>query len=193
MNRQYLTKTELAKRWSQSLIDLYFPKPTLEKTNPHHKRGSPMLLYDIGKVIRIESTQSFKEDLEKVYKHKLAAKERARKKREELIMHANGVQINIPDYEKNKLIELACAHYNKWNKNAYYPASPSSDHIFLKRITINYLRHQCTCYDDELGKFYRKVGVQEAHNVLQTRINEAIKQKYEWLRGASTVNISGSI
>ena len=182
MDKQYFTKTELARRWSQSLIDLYFPEPTLEKPNPHHKRGSPMQLYDIGKVMRIESTQPFKEDFEKVYKHKLAGKERARRKREALIMYANGVQINIPNYEKNKLIELACDHYNRWNDNAYYPASTSSDYLFLKRICINYLRHQCTCYDDELGRFYRKVGVQEAHNVLQERINEAIKQKYEWLR-----------
>ena len=182
MDKQYFTKTELARRWSQSLIDLYFPEPTLEKPNPHHKRGSPMQLYDIGNVLRIESTQSFKEDFEKVYQHKLAGKERARRKREKLIMYANGVQINIPNFEKDKLIELACDHYNRRNDNAYYPASPSSDYIFLKRICINYLRHQCTCYDDELGRFYRKVGVQEAHNVLQERINEAIKQKYEWLR-----------
>jgi hypothetical protein len=141
-----------------------------------------MLLYDIGKVMRIESTQTFKEDFEKVYKHKLAGKERAKRKRDELIMYANGLQINIPNYEKTRLIQLACDHYNRWNENAYYQASPSSDCIFLKRICINYLRHQCTCYDDELGKFYRKVGVQDAHDVLQTRINDAIKQKYEWLR-----------
>lgn len=182
MDSQYLTKTELTRRWSQSLIDLYFPEPTLEKPNPHHKRGSPMLLYDIGKVMRIESTQSFKEDFEKVYKHKLAGKEKARRKREELIMYANGVQINIPDYEKDKLIKKACDHYNSWNENAYYSATPSSDLLFLKRICINYLRHQCTCYDRELKNFYGKVGVKGAHNVLQTRINEAIKQKYEWLR-----------
>jgi hypothetical protein len=34
----------------------------------------------------------------------------------------------------------------------------------------------------ELQRFYKKVGVHEAHDVLQERINEAIKQKYEWLR-----------
>ena len=182
MIKQYLTKTELAKRWSQNLIDMYFPEPTMEKSNPHHKRGAPMQLYDIGKVMRIESTQSFKEDFEKVYQHKLAGKERARRKREELIMYANGLQIIIPEFEKDKLIQNACDHYNRWNDNYYYRASPSSDSLFLKRVCINYLRHQCTCYDDELGKFYRKVGVQEAHDVLQARINEAIKQKYEWLR-----------
>lgn len=141
-----------------------------------------MQLYDVSKVRYIEATESFKADYEKVYKHKVAAVERARKKREELIKYANGMQINIPTYGKDKLVRLACDHYNWWNNKPYNYATPSSDESFLKRITINYLRHQCTCYDRELRKFYKKVGVQDAHNVLQERINEAIKQKYEWLR-----------
>jgi hypothetical protein len=33
----------------------------------------------------------------------------------------------------------------------YYPvASPHSDEAFLNRIRVNYLRHCCTLYDDEL-------------------------------------------
>jgi len=182
MNRQYLTKTELTKRWSLNLIDFYFPKPTLEKPNPRYKRGAPMQLYDINMVKRIEATNTFKNDFKDVLKNKVAGLERARKKREELMMYANGVRINIPDYEKNKLVQKACDHYNNWHYYDDNYASPTSDESFLKRITINYLRHQCTTYDEELSKFFKKVGVREAHDILQERINEAIKQKYEWLR-----------
>lgn len=182
MNKQYLTKTELATRWSNSLIEKYYPHCSEERVNPHHKRGSPMQLYDIGEVRHIESGEDFKADYEKVLKRKSVALERAKNKREELMMYANGVQIVIPDFEKDKLIQKACEDYNWRNDNVYYPATPSSDFLFLKRITINYLRHQCTCYEDELKRFRKKVGVQEAHDILQARINEAIKQKYEWLR-----------
>lgn len=35
---------------------------------------------------------------------------------------------------------------------------------------------------EKMYKFFNKVGKHEAHDVLQERINEAIKQKYEWLR-----------
>ena len=182
MDKQYLTKTDLATRWSNSLIEKYYPQCSDERINPHYRYGSPMQLYDVGKIRYIESRDDFKADYEKVLRRKIVALERAKKKREELMMYANGVQIVIPDLEKDKLIQKACDHYNRWNDNAYYPATPSSDLIFLKRICINYLRHQSTCYDEELGKFYGKVGVQDAHNVLQTRINEAIMQKYEWLR-----------
>ena len=182
MNKQYITKTDLAIRWSNSLIEKYYPQCSDERINPHNMYGSPMQLYDIGKVRYIESKDDFKADYQKVLKRKILALERAKKKHEELIMYANGVQINIPDFEKNKLIQKACDHYNWRNNNAYNIATPSSDSIFLKRICINYLRHQCTFYEEELRKFYGKVGVQNAHDVLQTRINEAIKQKYEWLR-----------
>ena len=149
-----------------------------------------MQLYDIAKVRYIESKDAFKEDLKKVIKRKIAALERAKKKREELMMYANGVQIEIPDLRKEKLIEKACNHYNWWNSLKKFSfdgcnrATPSSDESFLKRIVINYLRHQCTCYGKELEKFQKKVGVQVAHDILQQRINDAIIQKYEWLKCA---------
>lgn len=72
MNSQYLTKTELAKRWSQNLVDFYFPNPTLEKANPRHKRGAPMQLYDIKKVKYIESLEVFREEWAKILERRLA-------------------------------------------------------------------------------------------------------------------------
>jgi hypothetical protein len=185
---EYYTKSELGKRWSKRLIEDYFPICSEEKVNPHYRCGSPMQLYDIEKVRRIESTDAFKADYAKVLKRKVAALERAKKKRQELMTYANGVQIEIPTMEKDKLIEKACYHYNSWKEwkeggwDGEWRATPSCDESFLKRITVNYLRHECTCYDKELQKFIKKIGKNEAHDVLQKRINEAIIQKYEWLR-----------
>ena len=190
MNTDYFNKTELSKRWSLKLIEKYYPMCSKVKVNPHYKCAPPMQLYDISKVKMIESTDDFKADYEKTAKRKDAALIRARKKRKELVMYANGIKINIPTMPKDKLIRKACNHYNRWHSfkqecNYEYDhcmATPSSNEEFLKRITINYLRHQCTVYENELDKFYGKVGKQEAHDALKERINEAIKQKYEWLR-----------
>ena len=185
---QYYTKTELTERWSNSLIEKYIPHCSLEKPNPRHKNGAPMQLYDKGKVRYIESTEAFKADFQKVIIRKIAARERAEKKCEKLKLYVNSVQIKIPTMDKDKLIRNACHHYNSWREwkeggwDGEWRASPSSDESFLKRITLNYLRHQCTCYEDELDKFRMKVGKQEAHDILQKRINDAIKQKYEWLK-----------
>ena len=195
---EFYTKSELLKRWSKKLIDDYFPICSEERDNPQYRCASPMQLYDIAKVRYIESTDAFKADYAKVLKRKTAALERAERKREELIMYANGVQINIPTIEKDELIRRACKSYNRFHRPIQRPwedyyafrerrlywneASKDSNEEFLKRITINYLRHKCTCYDKELEKFFKKVGKHEAHDALQERINEAIKQKYEWLR-----------
>ena len=71
-----------------------------------------MQLYDLVRVRYIESTDVFKADKEKIMKRKIAALKRMERKREELIVYANGVQIVVPDYEKEKLIEKACEFYN---------------------------------------------------------------------------------
>ena len=185
MNNNFYTKSELSKRWSLTLIEKYFPKCSKVKVNPHYKCASPMQLYDISKVKMIESTDDFKADYEKTAKRKEAALERGRKRREKLVMYANGIQICIPTFDKKRLTKEACEHYNCRNASmGRYDryASLLSDEEFLKRITINYLRHQCTVYENELDKFYGKVGKHDAHDVLKERINEAIRQKYEWLR-----------
>jgi hypothetical protein len=49
---------------------------------------------------------------------------------------------------------------------------------------VNYLRHVCTDYDAKLEARFGKVGVQEAHALLQSRINTAAKA---FIRGLSHV------
>ena len=77
MNSKYITKTELAERWSNKLIEKYFPICSLERPNPQYKRGSPMQLYDIKRVRYIESTATSKADYQKACVRKVAARERA--------------------------------------------------------------------------------------------------------------------
>lgn len=180
----YIDKSKLSKRWSPKLIEQFFPLCTKEMVNPHYRHATPMQLYDMNKVRSIESRNTFKAEYVKALKRKDAAVKGVKKKRNKLIMYANGVQIEIPDFGKEDLIKKACDHYNLRHlfRSDYCYASPSCDEGFLKRISINYLRHKCTAYENELDKFYGKVGKQEAHDVLKERINEAIKQKYEWLR-----------
>lgn len=75
----YLTKTQLIKRWSSSLVERYFPCPTLTKKNPMHKRGAPMCLYDFNVVKSIESQKYFKQEWIELLKKRL---ERIEKKRQ---------------------------------------------------------------------------------------------------------------
>ena len=65
----------------------------------------------------------------------------------------------------------------------FEPADPTaSDKDFLHRITTNYLRHECTSYENELYKLFGKTGVNEAHDILQRRINDEIRRVYPQLK-----------
>lgn len=58
----------------------------------------------------------------------------------------------------------------------------NTDPEILKRLVINFIRHNYTNYESDLKHLYGKVGKQEAHDLLQKRINEKILETYEWLR-----------
>ena len=71
---EYITKTQLIKRWSSRLVEQYYPYPTDTKPNPMHKRGAPMRLYDLSMVRRIESTEPFKSEWIEVLRQRINRK-----------------------------------------------------------------------------------------------------------------------
>ncbi len=66
----YLTKTELAKRWSWGLIDRFCPECDKEVKNPHHKNAKPIQLYNMHRIRLIESTHVFRIEWDKMKKRK---------------------------------------------------------------------------------------------------------------------------
>ena len=63
---QYLTKTQLTKRWSRDLVDFYFPIPSDIKVNPKNSRYAEMQLCDVYRIMEIEHLETFKKDWRKV-------------------------------------------------------------------------------------------------------------------------------
>ena len=63
---QYLTKSQLTKRWSRDLVDFYFPIPSETKQNPINKRYAEMQLYDVYEIMQIEHMETFKKEWRKV-------------------------------------------------------------------------------------------------------------------------------
>jgi hypothetical protein len=54
---------------------------------------------------------------------------------------------------------------------------------FLRRITVNWLRHECSSYEDLLVENYGRTGVEEALQVIRRRVYEAIAVAYPDLAG----------
>lgn len=189
---EYLTTPRLKERgWTDTMIKKFLGEPDATRDNPHYKCAAPMKLYETKRVERVERRKSFKEYMEASAGRKASAQKGVKTKIEKALEYARTVGINVPTMDYDKVVKRACQSYNEWHeydRNGFYndyftPADPlHSDADFLRRITTNYLRHECSSYEQQLYKFFGKTGVNEAHDILQKRINDEIQRIYPQLK-----------
>ena len=177
--------------WTDTMIQRYLPIHDAEKANPYYKCAAPMKLYMIDRIIKIEKRKSFMEMLAKSKERKALAQKAVTTKIDKVREFANSIDIDIPLSPKDQLIWEACNSYNDHKEyqailNGYdrdwHVAGPHSDDAFLARICQNYLRHNCTDYDDMLDKLFGKVGVSVGHDIIKKRINDRIRELYPWIK-----------
>ena len=105
-------------------------------------------------------------------------------KQEKLQAYLEGVEIKVPRLDEQPLIKRASGHYNARQIDRVgldLFADESSDRVFLERITVNYLRHELTCYEHQLTKIAGKVGADDARMEMKEKVLDAISEKYPWL------------
>lgn len=66
--------------------------------------------------------------------------------RRQVLTAARTVDLPVADMHLGRAVRRAIAHYNQRNPDKP-PATPQSNPQFLERITVNYLRHICSNYD----------------------------------------------
>jgi len=189
--QENITPTGLkARGWSEAMIKQFLSEPDELKPNPYYKSAAPMRLYNLKRVEKVEKSKKFIEAKAAADRRKESAAKGVATKVEKAVEYAKTVKIEVPVVNYDTLVKHACRHYNDWHecdRNGmpnidFIPADPKhSDPEFLHRITINYLRHECTSYDDELEKLFGKTGIHEAHQILQRRINKEISTTYPQL------------
>jgi hypothetical protein len=108
---------------------------------------------------------------------------------ERLQKQLESVEISLPRVEKKILLKRACGHYNYMqDERACYgrshsdiPATLNSDKEFLDRITVNYLRHCLTDYEELLDEISGKVGFAVGYFDIREKIFKKIIEYYPWL------------
>ena len=189
--QEYITKPHLKNRgWTDAMVKKFLGAPDITKPNPHYKSAAPMGLWDAKRVSKAERTAEWKAEKEKSVVRKASAQKAVKTKTDKAKEFAQTVEICVPVMEYDKAVKNACWSYNDFHEylfmergHDYTPANPTdSDPDFLHRITMNYLRHECTSYEDELYKLFGKTGVNEAHDILQRRINDEICKVYPQLK-----------
>lgn len=173
--------------WTDALIKRFLPEHDKECPNPHYRHAAPMRLYSADRVERIEESQAFKEAVEKSSKRKESAKKAVETKKQQAMNYALTVDISIPKMTLKELFEFACEHFNNrqrgraersgnWDYELVFPEFCSFE--FLSRISVNFLRHECSEYEEHLEELYGVTGKQAAYETIKRRVNEAIYNMY---------------
>jgi hypothetical protein len=95
-----------------------------------------------------------------------------------LVFPANPQQAAIDAYNKWHLDGCTCPGWHEsglCGKRANASDSPE----FLRRVTVNYLRHNLTGYDRAYKRLAGRVGHKDAHEILRAEVNAAIKAKLD--------------
>lgn len=181
----YITLSKVKERgWTSGLIEKFLGLPDSTAKNPHYSKR-PIKLFLLERVEAIENTDSFKEKISKMEKQRESSRERmliaSNDKRKLLIEYIQSLKIKIKKIDYPNLLKKAIDNYNDHNGYSGQIANKDSDKKFLDRIRVNYIRHCCTRYDNELENMFGKVGKNEGYVLLKCRILDVISKTYPYL------------
>lgn len=187
-NGKLVTKSTLNDRgWTAGLLKKWGLTPDLYVKNPHYKRAGDMALYSLNRVTRVEKDDDVATDLTRILEKRPARQEAAlqaadtrlkrdrgalEKEKEEFQIFLDGLDLNVPEWSVSELLSRTVKHYNDFHygRNCTIGDDPN----FLARIVYNYLRHDCTNYD-QLIRLYPDSW---KYDQIRARVDEAFSAKY---------------
>ena len=180
----FLISADLKKErgWTETQIKAFLPDPDKTARNPFSRKAAPMKLYALERVEAVEATEEFRRAREASRKRQLAARGRALEKKKQAVAVAEALELRIVPEPWEDVQQKAVEHYNSRLRKSQSPAGPRTTRSRLDRLTVNYLRHKQTSYEEELKEFKGVVGVGEAYLVVRNRILNLIAQTYPALQ-----------
>ena len=175
------------RQWTESAIAKFIGAPHRTAPNPHRKNGPAMKLYAIKIIEEVESSAGFVAWRDSSRSRKQGAHAAVETKKRNLLAHIESVKIAVPILDSAELLARALRNYNAHNSwkaerfDDWTPATAESiarDQAFRERITVNYLRHCLTSYEQRLEQMYGKTGVGEGKRLLGAKIYRAIGLAY---------------
>ena len=189
MTKEFITKTDLIskRKWTDALLKKYMSEPDLIKNNPHYGRASEMKLYKISRVESIEKNEHFLIDFQKTILRRKSSAKMVETKKDNLLIEIFELPISVEFIPRNELVPLVIDDYNDRNYYKDYLTLRDLDQSTLERLTVNYIRHQLTSYDQCLGLIFSKVGKKEGYRLLRERIYNCISESYPELTRECTL------
>jgi len=177
-------------RLTKTILDSIYPDPVL-KTNPHYNNAAPMRLYDEAKLKAIISSPEVRARIEKHMKRSQSSKAGATKaqetkmKRMRIKLDKAIADIRVEKIDPEEVRKDAIDSYNEYQELVHYgdehewhPAHEGSNKAFRDRITVNYIRHNMTEYDNELFETNGMVGKTDFYKEYRNAVLDAIGKAY---------------
>lgn len=189
VDRITLSTLKSERGWTDALVRKYLGEPDATAPNPRYRNaGSPMRLYDVDRVAKMERDPNFMDDYEKARERSARASKVAGRKRDELVSAIERVEIEIPVLPMDSLIQEAIDHYEGRNWGCVQDDAPKD---FLERITVNFVRHGLINYDAFLSGLRKRIGRHQAYCILKRRVLEKTATLYPALAAECQRQIDG--
>ena len=171
----YIFQSNLLQRegWSKTVLQKLNVEPDLVKRNPM-RRSQNMYLFKISKIEEIEKTPEFLNLKDIVQNRQTAARKAVETKTKNIVNQVQSFPVHVERIDN--VVDEAIESYNDWNswKEDFegFVSKKNSSKEFLDRITVNFISHELTSYDEDLDKIHGKVGVRKAYGIEREKIFE---------------------
>lgn len=182
-----------ARGWTDGLIRRFLPEPCATRPNFYSRSGPPIRLYDLARVEAVEASPEWQAAVAALAGRKAGAARGVESKRAALRAWVEALAVEVPKIPPDELVLIACDHYNARAQDRadragdygydhdWRPASRRSSPAFLARIAVNFLRHEGTDYEQDLGRLFGRVGKAEGYVLLKRKVLAAIARAYPHL------------
>jgi hypothetical protein len=175
-----------ARGWTEALIREHLGQPDGFRANPVYRSAAQVKLYGEARVTTVQQSEAWAALLERAARRKEAASRATDTKRERLMAAIAALEVCVPVLAEEVLTRRAIDSYNNFQMVraeyrqdwGYREASVDSDPCFIRRISVNHLRHSLTRYEAELETTFGKVGVREAYVQINRKVYQAIGSAY---------------
>lgn len=193
-----ISKAQVIRRgWTPLAISKFLGDPDQTKRNSRNRKAPIQLFYE-DRVAATENTAAWLDWKSKSKARSDAAKKSAASKREKTIdkatsqLHKVDLKPQFKNLSKQKLQDFAIKHFEELEIERHvrsggkYTAETVTSRRspdFIKRITVNFLRHAGTSYDSELDKYFSSIGVNQAKDIVREHVYDIIATEYPYLKG----------
>lgn len=179
-----ITKQSVLQRpgWSAAILKKLLGEP--DERKERGSRYAPLCLYAVERVVAAEASPDFAAAQAKREAASARSRAVAERKRNELLDRIDAMPIIVRVVKNPEARAIESYNQRQIDIGRYENANASknSDPAFLRRITVNYIRHELTEYDANLDSTFGQIGTDAANARIRNRVLLAIAEAYPALR-----------